>query len=87
MYGKGDTMPEKVKLTVRVDAASLAGAKRYVAQHQTSLSAMISHFLEQLASTREAPLETPVLRRLAGILPDDASIDEYREHLVKKYDV
>ena len=78
-------MSEKTRLTVRVDTNSLAGAKRYAEQHGTSLSSMISHFLGQLATAQPPLLQTPILRKLAGVLPAEASLDEHRAHLVDKY--
>jgi hypothetical protein len=79
-------MPEKTKLTVRVDRASLERAKRYAADHDTSLSKLISDFLGWVDAER-GPTRTPILTKLTGILPAEASIEEHRTHLAKKYGV
>lgn len=79
-------MPEKTKLTVRIDRRALDRAKRYAADHDTSLSKLISEFLGRL-DTEGRPARTPILTKLTGILPAGASIDDHRRHLVKKYGV
>ncbi len=77
-------MAQKSKLTVRVDRTALDQAKRYAAVHRTSLSQLISVFLGGLdADTR--PSQAPVLRRLTGILPVEASAEDHRAYLAKKY--
>lgn len=79
-------MPEKTKLTVRIDRAALERAKRYAADHNTSLSKLISDFLGMLDAERR-PTRTPILTKLTGILPAEASVDEHRAYLAKKYGV
>ncbi len=79
-------MQQKTKLTVRVDRAALDRAKRYAALNKTSLSKLISDFLGVLdADTR--PSQAPILRKLTGILPAEASSEDHRAHLAKKYGV
>ncbi len=76
---------QKSKLTVRVDSASLTAAKRYASAHNTSLSKLISEFFGNLPGESDTPARAPILRKLTGILPADASIGDYRSHLAKKY--
>lgn len=78
-------MVEKKKITVRVDRRWIEPAKEYARDHNTSLSKLISEYLRNLTKERQKLDETPILQRLAGILPADASIDEHREHLEEKY--
>ncbi len=77
-------MPQKTKLTIRVDSNALDRAKHYAAAHNTSLSRLISEFLRMLDA--KAPLaRTPILDKLTGILPAEASIEDHRAYLAKKY--
>ncbi len=76
---------ERIKLTVRVDRKALERAKAYAAQRRTSLSRLISDYLEILGADERQVPETPILKMLAGILPPEASGDEHRTHLEAKY--
>lgn len=76
---------ERTKLTVRVDRKALERAKAYAAQRRTSLSRLISDYLELLGAEERQVPETPILKMLAGILPPEASRDEHRTHLEAKY--
>ena len=81
----------QTKLTVRVEMQAVSNAKRFAAEHGTSLSALINAYLRRLpldaGEGGDSDLEaSPVLRRLTGILPSSTSVDDYRQHLVEKYD-
>ncbi len=77
-------MEQKAKLTVRVDRTTLDRAKQYAAVHHTSLSKLISDFLGVLDA--EAPAsQPPILRKLTGILPAEASAEDHRGYLARKY--
>ena len=76
---------EKTKLTVRVPRDLLDGAKRYANAHDTTLTRLVSEFLRQLSIQEDPLADAPVVRRLSGTLAPDASIDDYREYLGKKY--
>jgi hypothetical protein len=76
---------EKTKLTIRLPRDLLEGAKRYAREHNTSLTRLVSAYLRQL-STEDDPLaDAPTVRRLSGILPQDASVQEYRTYLEQKH--
>lgn len=77
-------MAQKTKLTVRIDSVALKRAKHYAAAHETSLSTLISDFLGNLDSDQESS-QTPRLRKLTGILPADASVEDHRGYLARKY--
>ncbi len=79
-------MQQKTKLTVRVDRAALDRAKRYAALNKTSLSKLISDFLGVLDAD-SGPPQAPILRKLTGILPAEASAEDHRAYLAKKYGV
>ena len=85
LYGRGCSM-EKTKLTVRVPRDFLDGAKRYAYEHDTTLTRLVSEFLRQLGTQGDFLADAPVVRRLSGTLSPDASIDDYRKYLERKYD-
>jgi hypothetical protein len=78
---------EKTKLTIRVDREALELAKRYAADHNTSLSRLVSEFLKSLRRKEAARERLPVLHRLSGVLPPEASVEEYKAHLESKHGV
>jgi hypothetical protein len=73
------------KLTVRVPRHLLTNAKRYAQAHQTTLTELISTFLQQIPAESEVLDHAPVVRRLTGLLSPDVSIDDYKKHLEDKY--
>jgi hypothetical protein len=73
------------KLTVRVPRRLLANAKRYAQAHQTTLTELISAYLQHIPSESEGLEHAPVVRRLTGLLSPDVSIDDYKKHLEDKY--
>jgi hypothetical protein len=72
------------KLTLSVDDAVIARAKRYAEQRRVSVSSLVQDFL--LAVTEPVPdrKKTPVLNAVGGILKS-GDRESYRRHLVKKY--
>jgi hypothetical protein len=80
MYG----MKEQ-KLTIRVSQNVLDGAKRYAREHGTSLTRLVTSYLERLGTADYALGAAPITRGLAGSLPSTASRSEYREHLEHKH--
>lgn len=73
------------KLTVRVPKHLLANAKRYAQEHKTTLSALISVYLQQFPSESEVLDHAPIVRQMTGLLSPDVSIDDYKAHLKDKY--
>jgi hypothetical protein len=76
------------KLTLSVDEAVVAVAKRYAARRGTSVSRLVERYLELLARPTVEPGAglPPITRGLRGILRGAASgRDEYRRHLARKY--
>ena len=76
-------MPKR-KLTLSVDEEAVRRARWFSKKHRTSISELVSEFLLSLGDS-EVP-DTPIVSRLVGLLPSDASLEEYHEHLVEKYD-
>ena len=80
LYGMDET-----KLTIRIDRITLERAKSYARQHGTSLTRLVTSHLEQLGADDEATGLSSVTRRLTGVLPPDASVQDYRDHLARKH--
>jgi hypothetical protein len=75
------------KLTLSVDEAVIERARRYSRRHNTSISRLVSSFLAGLGEQDEEASRarfSPAVERLLGVLPEDVSLEEYREHLEKK---
>lgn len=72
------------KLTLSVDEGVVRRAKRFAEKRGTSVSQMVQQFLDLLARPPKPEEDTPVLRRLRGILKK-GDREDYREHLVAKY--
>lgn len=64
----------QTRLTVRVDRHVLAEAKKYAAEHGTTLSKLISDYLCELSRAQSPYGNTPILHRLSGILPTDIKL-------------
>ena len=73
------------KLTVRMPRHLLENAKRYAKANRTTLTELISAYLQQIPADTEIMDRAPTVRRLTGILSPDASVDEYKKHLEDKY--
>jgi hypothetical protein len=78
-------MSNRKKLTLSIDEMVIDRARRYSQRHQTSISQLVSNYLSQLAELRDDVPLSPAVRRLAGILPTETSIDEYAAHLEDKF--
>jgi hypothetical protein len=76
---------DETKLTVRISRESLEDAKRYAREHGTTLTRLVVTHLEHLRATDDALDGARVTRRLAGSLTPEASADEYRDYLDRKY--
>ena len=72
------------KLTVRVPRDLLDNAKKYAAQHNTTLTDLIKAYLRRIPA--QFPLEdAPIVRRLSGTLSPDLNVQDYKKHLEEKY--
>jgi hypothetical protein len=76
---------EQTTLTIRLPSDLVQEARRYAERHQTSLTELIALYLRQLAVQEHLLDHAPIVARLSGILPTDASIDEYYAYLEEKY--
>jgi hypothetical protein len=73
------------KFTVRVPRKLLENAKRYAAAHDTTLTALISTYLERIPNELESLKDAPTVRQLTGLLSPDTSVDDYKRHIEDKY--
>jgi hypothetical protein len=73
------------KLTVRVPRKLLERAKRYASAHNTTLTALLSAYLESIPAELESLDDAPIVRRLTGSLSQNVSVEDYKKHLEEKY--
>jgi hypothetical protein len=73
------------KLTVRVPRKLLENAKRYARENDTTLTQLISAYLQQISTQGSELEQAPIVRRLTGSLSAGISIDDYKKYLDEKY--
>ncbi len=73
----------KKKLTLSVDEGVIRRAKQFSAEHDTTVSQLVTDFLASLEDERTG--ETPVVSSLRGALRAGSSREEYRKHLRRKH--
>ena len=78
---------EKTKLTIRVPRDLLEGARRYAREHHTTLTRLVSAYLRQLSTEEDLLSDAPTVKRLSGVLPQGALVQEYPEYLEHKHDL
>jgi hypothetical protein len=76
---------QDTKLTVRVPRDVLEEAKGYARRNRTTLTRLVSEYLHRLGDERDPLADAPTVRRLAGALSPEVSLDDYRSHLEEKY--
>ena len=78
----------KQRKNLFLDAEAVRRGERYSEVHRTNLSQLVSDFLAQLPldTTREESPFSPTVRRLYGIGAGQTKVEDYREHLAKKYE-
>ena len=83
MYGIEADM-ENTKLTIRISKSRLVKAKAFAKENNTSLSRLVDEFLGQLPEQKRRKT-SKIVERLSGSLSPNASTEDYKEHLSKKY--
>lgn len=76
-------MPRR-KLTLSVEEEAIKKARRFSVKHGTSISQLVTDFL--LSLDESGGKATPIVSRLRGVLAPDVTVEEYRDHLVEKYE-
>ena len=74
---------ERKKLTLSVDERLITKVKRFSTRNQTTVSELFSDFVSTLEDDGGGPAS--VLDRLTGILSEETSREDYREHLREKH--
>jgi antitoxin component of RelBE/YafQ-DinJ toxin-antitoxin module len=73
------------KLTLSVDDAVVARAKRYAQKNGVSVSSMVEAYLDAVTESRALPVEgAPVFNALRGTLKG-ANLGDYKRYLETKY--
>ncbi len=75
---------EETKLTIRISRNLIENAKRYAAEHNTTLTKLIETFLSSIP-TNPSLEDAPIVHTLSGTLPAGITIEDYKDHLEKKY--
>jgi len=70
------------KLTLSVDKHMIEKARTYSKEHKTSISRLVSVFLERLSDSDS--MTTPRVRRLMGLLPPDVDEATFHRHVDEK---
>ena len=76
---------ESTKLTIRIPRKVLERAKEYAREHQTSLTRLVSEYLQQLPVENDPLVDAPIVQRLSGLVSADVSIEDYQQYLEEKY--
>ncbi|MCC6498798.1 MAG: hypothetical protein IT313_00880 [Anaerolineales bacterium] len=76
---------QETKLTIRLPRKLLENAKRYARNQNTTLTQLISEYLDHIPKPLGALDNAPIVRRLSGTLSQDVSVEDYKRHLRKKY--
>jgi hypothetical protein len=75
----------ETKLTVRVPRRILENAKRYARENNTTLTELISTYLQQIPEAALGLEDAPIVRRLTGSISPDVTVEDYKKHLDEKY--
>ena len=76
---------EQTKLTVRVPRDLQENVKRYAAENNTTMiTDLIEMYLRRIPA-KEPLNDAHIVHRLSGVLSDNPSIQDYREHMDQKY--
>jgi hypothetical protein len=75
----------ETKLTVRVSKRLLENAKKYARENDTTLTELISTFLQHIPEVANELENAPIVRRLSGSISQGVSVEDYKKHLDEKY--
>ena len=75
----------KTKFTLRLPHRLLDKARRYALAHHTTLTRLITAYLEQIPNESDVLDHAPIVRRLTGLLSPNLTPEDYEKHLEEKY--
>ena len=73
------------KLTVRVPRETINRAKVYARQHGTTLTRLVTAYLEQLEANEDWLANAPIVRSLWGSLSPEVGVEDYHAYLEAKF--
>ena len=73
------------KLTVRVPRETIDRAKVYARQHGTTLTRLVTAYLEQLEASEDWLANAPIVRSLWGSLSPEVGVEDYHAYLEAKF--
>ncbi len=76
---------QETKLTIRLPRELLENAKRYARQQNTTLTKLVSEYLQHIPASDPTLNNAPLVRKLSGTLSNKVSIADYKRHLEEKY--
>jgi len=76
---------QEAKLTVRMPREVIEAAKQYAREHDTTLTRLLSHYMQRLVAASNPLADAPIVRRLSGSLAAGASEQDYKDYLVDKH--
>lgn len=76
----------KDRLNLSIDRRAIEKARRYSQRHRTSVSQLVTEFLQGLPEQDDVdqPELTPAVKRLLGAAKG-ADLHDYRNHIAEKY--
>ncbi len=72
------------KLTVRIPRELLENIKQFDAQNDTTITDLIKAYLRSIPS-HPSMEDATIVRRLSGTLSPTVTIQDYKQHLERKY--
>ncbi len=75
---------EMTKITVHVHRELLEQAKRYALENDTTLTQLITAYLERIVTESDPLADAPIIQRLSGSMSPDTTVEDYQRHLEEK---
>ena len=76
---------EETKLTIRLPRDLVERTKQYAHKQNTTVTKLITEYLQRIPAASAEQEHTPVVRRLSGRLSKKVSVADYKKHLEDKY--
>jgi hypothetical protein len=78
-----------VKLTLKLDESIILAAKRYAKSRNTSVSALVEHYLQSITSKSQKSEDiSPIVKSISGVVSEskiDEVAEDYAKYLTNKY--